>query len=576
MIEHDQQESISLKKFLIPLTTVKAIHFIVFIGLIVYANVLFNGFVWDDIVFILNNYQVHSLNIIQLFSKSEFNSGGYYRPIPALYFATIYALVQNQPFYYHLIQICLHITITCLIYLLYTKFFNKGLSLILSLVFLVHPINFESVGFIGATQSELFTLFGLIALLLSEKVKALRSVLVIGFFLLIALLAKEVAIAFLFLALLWQILYKKEKAKLFIVLDAGVILSYSIIRFGLANVFLEKTTDNLIDRLSLWERVLNIPAIVWYYLKTLFFPKDLAILQQWTVTKLTPANFYIPLLLDTICFIIFIVFSLYIFKRRKGFIKTYIFFAFWFFSGIVFLLQIFPLDQTVADRWFYFPLIGFLGLIGIFFESFRIKIKVTWTLSIVSIILILLSTRTIIRSFDWRNELTLDLHDVKISTNSWALENDLGTQYSQEGQYNIARIYEERSVQIDPNQVNYVNLGILYADIGEYRQAKEEYLASIRYGDYFKSYESLAFLDTVYGNPKENIKYIQDIALKKFSYDATLWLCLAILEYNQGNKDIAKSDITQAYKYSQSPQTIAVYNAVFNGKLKKIKVVIIQ
>src|ERR1700722_20318864 len=286
MSDHEiKEQEFSFKNYFLPLTKTKAFHFIAIIGIIVYFNFLFNAFVWDDVSFILNNPQVDSINIVQSFAQNKFNSEGYYRPIPALYFSTVYSLFNDQPFFYHFIQIFFDIVITCLLYVFFTEFFTNILALFLCLIFLVHPIQVESVGYIASTQSELFSLFGISALLMSRHVKTNLRLCLIGLLLVLALLTKEVSIVFLFLVLIWQVFYKKTHIKPFILIDIIVVVIYSFIRFVLAGVSLEKVQAYPIAMLPLSERLLNIPAIFWYYLKTFFFPKDLAILQQWTVTK---------------------------------------------------------------------------------------------------------------------------------------------------------------------------------------------------------------------------------------------------------------------------------------------------
>jgi protein O-mannosyl-transferase len=140
----------------IPLTTTKAIAIIVIIRIIVYANMLFNGFVWDDLPFIIENPEVHQLNLPALLGQNMFNSGPFYRPLPAIYFATVYSLFGANAFIFHILQLFLHLVGTCLLFIFFSRFFTHGISFFLALIFLVHPINVESVAHIGSTQSQLY------------------------------------------------------------------------------------------------------------------------------------------------------------------------------------------------------------------------------------------------------------------------------------------------------------------------------------------------------------------------------------------------------------------------------------
>jgi hypothetical protein len=80
-----KEEEFSFKNLFVPLTTKKAIVFIVIIGFIVFANMLLNGFVLDDKTFIVSNPELHFNTISSLFSSSLFNSNGRYLPITAFY-----------------------------------------------------------------------------------------------------------------------------------------------------------------------------------------------------------------------------------------------------------------------------------------------------------------------------------------------------------------------------------------------------------------------------------------------------------------------------------------------------------
>src|SRR5690349_8265942 len=130
MAEHETpEEEFSLKHYFLPFTTTKAITFIIIIGLLVYCNALFNGFVGDDNGQIVDNKLIHSLaNLPLFFHGSTFylqqvgqTAGVYYRPMLSTMFALIYALSGPNPFFFHLIQLLLHIVNCILIFLLFKK-----------------------------------------------------------------------------------------------------------------------------------------------------------------------------------------------------------------------------------------------------------------------------------------------------------------------------------------------------------------------------------------------------------------------------------------------------------------------
>ena len=168
-MHNNNDEDLSFKKLFIPLTTFKAIHIIIILGLLVFGNALFNDFVWDDKSFILFSSDIHTVNISYLIGQNIFNGAGEYRPIPAIYFASLYSLFTTNVFFYHLFQIVIHITNTVLLFFLFKHFFSKQIGLFLSLIFLVHPIQVESVSYIAASGNPLFFLFGITALLMSFK-----------------------------------------------------------------------------------------------------------------------------------------------------------------------------------------------------------------------------------------------------------------------------------------------------------------------------------------------------------------------------------------------------------------------
>src|SRR5258706_6543628 len=99
-MENEKQETDDIEKFFNYLMKHYAVTFIIVIGVLIYFNALFNSFVWDDITYIVNNQDVHTLNLLHLLGENFFNTINQYRPIPALYFALIYVLFGLQSFFY--------------------------------------------------------------------------------------------------------------------------------------------------------------------------------------------------------------------------------------------------------------------------------------------------------------------------------------------------------------------------------------------------------------------------------------------------------------------------------------------
>jgi protein O-mannosyl-transferase len=572
------QENFSFKNYFVPFTTTKAIHWIILIGLLLYFNSLFNSFVGDDLGQIIDNPTVHSiLNISTFFTSSTFYNGGsqyligvYYKPLLLTFYSLIYTFFGPNYVIFHLFQVILCIANAVIVFLFLKHFFKQSLSFILSIIFLVHPINSEVAFYIADLQDVLFFFFGISALVIIQKYHSTKAIFTTSLLLFCSLLSKETGILFLIVSLVYVFITKRKNFLCFLGFLSLFLCIYLLLRVHAIGIFVQPTSSP-IAKLPLNERIISMPAMFLFYLKTLFFPATLATDYQWVYTSIDYAHFYLPLFIDILFLLLVAVSGFILFKKynRKSFL-LFIAFACWFLGGALFHLQIIPLDATVAERWMYFPIIGILGMIGVLLQNLRISLRNLVPCSIIFIIIILLSVRTVVRSFDWRNDYTLATHDIGISKDSYSLENLLSYVYFQKGQYKIAKVYAEQSIALFPRINNYLNLGAADFHLGDYQGAKKAYLKALQYGDYNQTYDSLAFMALSYGNPSENISFIKNRALPKFSQDGKLWLCLAALEYNFGNKQNAVYEIQQAYRYDPETQTIGVYNAIMNNKPVRI------
>ena len=262
----------------------KRLVLIVFIlGFAVYGWSLRNSFMGDDLAQIVNNPVIQSLeNIPQLFSGGTFYragftklQGGYYRPLPMTVYTMIYAVVGLNPLYYHLIQIIFHLLNVLLIYLLLAKFTNRFAAYLLSLFYLVHPINVETVVYIANLQDVLFVFFGLLGFLIltGNALKFKQRLILAVFCLFLSFLSKETGIVF--LPLYWYYLRNKSKSQLKLFTRLGLLFfgAYLGLRFQAIGFNYHQSTIFPVAKASLPLRILNIPPIIWHYFKTLIFPK---------------------------------------------------------------------------------------------------------------------------------------------------------------------------------------------------------------------------------------------------------------------------------------------------------------
>jgi hypothetical protein len=559
----DQKQEFSFKDIFVPLTTRKAIYFIVIIGLVVYFNSLFNGFVWDDWLQIVNNAYTHSLNnCFNFFLGLGAGSLSFYRPIHMCVDSLLYTFSGTNPFFYHLFQVAIHIVNACLLYILFSRFFKKNLTLILALIFLVHPLNTEAVIYISAIQEPLYFLFGILALIILDTARlSIKRLLLGSFFLLCSLFTKESAILFILVVNLFYMTFNKKAVLKLISASCFIIGIYIFARISFASAFSLKQAEIPIQQASTSLRLQTIPKIFFYYIKTFLYPNHLAISQDWLVKSLDLNNFYLPLLLDTLFLFIILSLGICFWKCRKNIFNNYLFFSIWFLIGIGIHLQIIPLDTTVAERWFYFASAGLLGTIGVLINTVKFEGNRILMASLIVGIISALSIRTMVRNTNWIDRLTLYSHDINYSDSSWSLESNLGLELYKAGIKKDALKHLERSVQLAPEGwKNLNNLAVYYFNESDYSKAEECFKVAIKNNpNYETSYENYASLLSNHGDQNKAKDFLEN-SLKIFPQDGELWFYLALVDYKMGLKQNALQDATKAYELFPNQNTEILYS----------------
>lgn len=548
---------------------------LIVLAIAVYFNVLFNGFVWDDEEQVVNNSLIHSItNLPNFFSGSTFNTGGsgslgglYYKPMMSTFFSLIYTIFGNNPFFFHLFQVIIHLINSTLVFYLLRTFFKEKLSLILALIFLVHPINTETVVYVSALQDTLYFLFGSFALLWAITRKAQsKTFLIVGLMLLLSLLSKETGLLFLLMLLIFKLLIDRKHLLGYILISATVIGVYSLLRFVVAGVSFGSGNLSPIMRIPFGERLINIPQILFFYLRTFFAPIDLSIAQHWTVKNIDLDSFYLPLTWVLTALVLAAAGMIYFKSKGQKQFLTFNFFFFWTIMGLAMHSQLVPLDMTVAERWFYFPIIGILGMIGVTIHNIKINTKFkTIYLSLTVLIVAALSLRTFIRTFDWRDGLTLFRHDITISQNAFDLENNLGVELYRVERFSEAKIHFEKSTRLAPYWwTNWNNLGVIYERDKDIKTAMDYYQKAIDNGHYYLAYENLARVLFLYEDSQTAEKFTLR-ALMVLPQNPRLWLTLALAENQIGKIDEAIMAAKKSYLLQPSQQSYNLYTRLEQG-----------
>ncbi|MDE2590359.1 MAG: hypothetical protein KGL95_11940, partial [Patescibacteria group bacterium] len=322
-------------------------------------------------------------------------------------------------------------------------------------------------------------------------------------------------------------------------------------------------------RLSFVQRVINIPAIFFYYLSTFVFPYSLSVDQLWIVNTPSLENFYFPLLINVGFFLGVFSFGLLLFRYARQKFYIFLFFSLWFFAGIGLYMQVIPLDMTVADRWFYVPIVGILGMIGVGVTYVVKYLKLQKFFLITAILVILcFGVRTIIRISDYQNEMILFSHDIKVRDN-YDLEMNLGADFFDAKDISTALVHLKKSVALFPSNVNLYDLAYVYEQAGDIKHAQKYYEMALTYPSYAQggklhteeTYVNLARVLLI-ENKVESAHTIINQGLAEYPSSFSLQFYLVLIYYKEGENNHAELLSTQLYQTTQNANAFILYNSI--------------
>jgi hypothetical protein len=467
---------------------------------------------------------------------------------------------------------------------------NKIAALIISLLFLAHPIHTEVVANVKS-RDEILSMFFMILTLflvhqLEKKANSMKYIVWSCITFLAALLSKEYGATLLLLIPLSLYLFSDKKLEnskyinLFIGLGLTFIL-YLMMRSQAGpliakNVLQEKEIMNSPYLLATESETLATKIFMLLkYAGLLLLP--LSLCSDYGYNSIPYKDFSDPLVWISIFLVLAMAIGGFISLRKKSWLSFSI--AFYLFNIALVTNFIFNVGATMGDRLVFHSSLGFCMLLGyaIYWVAQKIN-KPNFSILLVLPILALYSFKTIDRNNAWKNDITLALTDVKINPNSIALNgnassrnldlSDLPINKGNEKKFIQKSIfYGNKALQLHPEFVNgHLNIGLAFAKNNQYDSAK------VHWDIAFKIYPSHPqkelyynlLADTYYTQGynfgakqqwAEGKSYLQK-AVECNPNNAKYWYDLGGFSYNSQDYVTAKKAWTKAFQLNPTDPNI--------------------
>jgi len=486
-----------------------AIAVIIILGLVLYARTVSYNFVWDDTPLYLNSVNYPESG--RLDSLSKFWTPGkipMYAPVTYTLWGVLASLstddTSNQagmsPVLFHFTNVFFHIVNSILVFLLLLYLFKNNFSaLVAALLFMLHPLQVESVAWVSELRGLLAAFFGFSALLIyvqrhEKKTEAVKfdllyvSVLILLIF---SFLSKPTGIVFPFILLVLDYFFLKTDKKQ-LIFNTAVFSALTII-FILLSLSAESAAEKIINVTFFNRLLLPLYSFVFYLYKTLI-PVNLT-----AVYGLTPAylvnssQFYIFAGIFVLLFVVLYLQRDKLKKYAAGMLISFI--AILPVSGLVaYYYQTF---SNVADRYFY---IGMFGIAVVFYFIFE-KIKLQQRVLIASSLVILLFIFSSYQLPSWSND--FKHWDNVIRNSSIGIPQAYmgrGEEHLRLGNYSQAIDDFTQAIKNNPGEsLYYYNRANAYLDLKQYNLAIKDYSAAIeRNAQLLNAYvnRGLAFMES--------------------------------------------------------------------------------
>jgi tetratricopeptide (TPR) repeat protein len=461
-------------------------HLVLFVAVIItlaaYFKFLFFGHIsWDDPEMVFKNEAIKSFNIKMFFTNHYV---GNYLPITMIAHALGWLFFGNSDSGHHFLNILFHLINGILVYNLGKRLFkNESVANIGAVIFLLHPLQIESVGWISELKNVLSTTFYLSALLsyisYNEQKKQKDYLLTFLFFILGCLSKSSVVV--LPLSLICIDIISQQRVSIRFLWNKIPLLLISLL-LGIINIKTQSadTFINHSHEFPYYQRFGLAGFALVKYTLLFILPINMSVIYPYPEINW-------PIIVTGYVFLALLIALIILFIRKRNYRALAI--LFFIVINLVLVLQLLPFGEVLyADRYIYIPVIGFAWALGLALS----KIKIPATAPVMAIILFF-SVFTFARVNVWKSAIILYEDIIKKHPDLFVALNSAGVESMFLNKDEKALEYFNRAVAAGPrNYKGYYNRGLLYVKNKRPELAVKSFNESLALYPYMKAYTGRA------------------------------------------------------------------------------------
>jgi tetratricopeptide (TPR) repeat protein len=556
--------------------TIIVVAIIMIFALAVYYNTLYNGFVYDDKLQVLENKWITDVRYLpDIFStnvwsfQAKHTNSDYYRPLMHIIYMFNYHMFGLKAWGFHLVNMLFHAANSVLVFVITARLLSGMLNrqqtdkltswqvgspasmflspaFIAAILFAVHPVHTEAVAWIGAVTDLSYTFFFLLSFYFymksGSRIKSHNYLFSLLFFAL-ALLCKEPAAVLPVVIAVYDLAVDNNRESILVrskkyipyFIIAGI---YLIVRVTALGSFAPvKAHANLTS----YQYIINVFPLFALYIEKLVLPINLnAFHTLHFVNSLIEGNTLIALAITITVVVIGI------FAYRKN--RTVFFGLALIVAPLIPALYIPALGESpLAERYLYLPSVGFVILVAIFLSWINnTRRRVAYFFVSVSIgVAALYAFGTVARNEVWKNDYTLWSDTVEKSPGHAFPREGLGNALMSLERVDEAIAQYKIALRMNPRNENIMNnLGRAYFKKGSTDAAIREFQSlTVMRPDFAEAYYNLGCVYASKGMIDEAIGEFQTaIKIKPDYLEAVYNLGVAFMEKGLLDKAVTNLD----------------------------------